>query len=128
MIVCAGAYVNNLFLLLSLKLFLEKITIVNKIYWIVVSMAVVLGLPNISVYAQDDDSIVQLKAYACRRLMKLNDSDKKGAIMFFHGYVSGRKKASTADVSVLSEVTDKVIEHCIDNPNDSLLSVFEKYR
>ena len=101
---------------------------VNKVSWIFVSTAVVLGLPNISVYAQDNDSTVELKTVACRSLMKLNDSDKESTISFFHGYISGRKKESTADVPVLGRVTDRVIDHCIDNPDDTLLSVFEKYR
>ncbi len=103
-------------------------TIVSKVYWMVVSAAVVLGITNIGVYAQNDTSTVELKTVACRRLLKLNDSEKEAAIMFFHGYISGKNSELTADVPALSKITDKVIDHCIDNPNDALLSVFEKYR
>jgi hypothetical protein len=71
---------------------------------------------------------VELKDFPCRRLLKLNDSDKEAAIMFFHGYFSGKNNELTVDVPALSEVSDRVIDHCIDNPNDQLLSTFEQYR
>jgi hypothetical protein len=61
-------------------------------------------------------------------LLKLNDSEQEAAIMFFHGYISGKNGELTVDVSALGEVSDKVIDHCIDNPNDFLLNVFEQYR
>ena len=107
--------------------------IVNKIYRMILSTALVLGMTDIAVHAQDrpmqdDTSTVELKTLACRRLLKLNDSEKEAAIMFLHGYISGKKSELTVDVPALSEVSDKVIDHCIDNPNDVLLSVFEQYR
>lgn len=107
--------------------------IVNKGYRIILSMALVLGMTNIPVNAQDkqmqdDNSTIELKSLACRRLLKLNDSEKEAAIMFFHGYISGKKSELTVDVPALGEISDKVIDHCIDNPNDFLLTVFEQYR
>jgi hypothetical protein len=92
-----------------------------------------LSMTNTAVYAQDkpmqdDTSIVELKNLPCRKLLKLNDSEKEAAIIFFHGYISGKKSELTVDVPALSEVSDKVIDHCIDNPNDQLLSTFEQYR
>lgn len=97
------------------------------------STVVALGMTNITVWAQDkptqdNTSTVELKTVDCRRLLKLNDSEKEAAIIFFHGYISGKNSDLTADVPALSEVTDKVIDHCIDNPNDALLTVFEQYR
>lgn len=106
----------------------------DKIYKrIILSTAMILTITNTVVYAQDkpmqdDPSIVELKNLPCRRLLKLNDSDKEAAIMFFHGYISGKNSELTVDVPALSEVSDKVIDHCIDNPNDKLLSTFEQYR
>jgi hypothetical protein len=107
--------------------------IMNKGYRIILSMALVLGITNIPVEAQaqpmrDDKSNIELKSISCRRLLKLNDSDKEATLVFFHGYMSGKKSELTVDVPALSEVSDKVIDHCIDNPNDFLLTVFEEYR
>ena len=106
--------------------------IVNKVYRMILSTALVLGMTNIAVHAEDtpidNDTSVELKTFACRRLLKLNDSDKNAAILFFHGYISGKKGELIANVPALRDVSDKVIDHCIDNPNDFLLSVFEQYR
>jgi hypothetical protein len=105
----------------------------NKSYRIILSMAIFLGMTNIPVQAQnrpmqDDNSMIELKSIACRRLLKLNDSEQEAAIMFFHGYMSGKKSELTVDVPALGEVSNKVIDHCIDNPNDFLFTVFEQYR
>ena len=103
----------------------------NKVYWIVVSTALVLGIPNIGVYAQNNtiaESYVDLKTMACQNLLKLNDRDQEATIMFFHGYITGKNQELTVDTSALGRVSDKVIDHCIYNPDDDLLSVFEKYR
>ena len=106
----------------------------NKVYSrIILSTALVLGMTDIAVRAQDrpiedETSTVELKTIACRRLLKLNDSEKEAAIMFLHGYISGKKRELIVNVPALSEISDKVIDHCIDNPNDFLLSVFEQYR
>jgi hypothetical protein len=37
-------------------------------------------------------------------------------------------KETSVNVPVLAETTDKVIEHCIDNPKDVLLKVFQDKR
>ena len=119
--------------LFIVKVFQNKVMIANKVYKIILSTALVLGISNITVKAenkpmQDDNSMIELKSLACRRLLKLNDSEKEAAIMFFHGYISGQKSELTVDVPALSKISDQVIDHCIDNPNDSLLSLFEQYR
>lgn len=48
--------------------------------------------------------------------------------MFYHGYISGEKNEKSADVDKLAQATDKIIDHCIDNPADPLLTAFSSNR
>jgi hypothetical protein len=127
--------VINLFLFDRLinRVILEKTTMVNQFKWIVVSTAFLLSIPCLVVYGQnesepEDASTIDLETVACRRLLKLGDSDQEATISFFQGFISGKNNELTADVVRLGEISEKVIDHCIDNPNDSLLQVFEQYR
>jgi hypothetical protein len=60
-------------------------------------------------------------------LLKLNGDDQNSTMIFFHGYMSGKQNASSADVNALREISTQVIDYCIDNPDDTLMSVFNKY-
>ena len=105
----------------------------NQFQWIVLSTAMVLSISNVSVYAQnepqqEDGSTINLESITCRSLLKQGDADKEATIAYFHGFMSGKNNELTADTLALGETSDQIIEHCIDNPDDSLLQVFEQYR
>lgn len=106
----------------------------NQLKWIVVSTAFFLiSIPSVSVYGQnepkqDDTSIINLDNLACRDLVRLGDSDQEATIAYFHGFINGKNNDLTADVVQLGDASEKVIDHCIENPSDSLLTVFEQYR
>lgn len=105
----------------------------NRTFQLIMSTGIILLTSIATAVAQDEampeaDSIVTLETISCRNLLQLNDQEKQATIMFFHGYVSGKKSELTADVNALSTVSDKVVYHCIDNPEDTILSVFERYR
>lgn len=76
----------------------------------------------------ENDSIIDLSTVSCRDLLKLDDEDKNSTILFFHGYMSGKKGDLNADVDALAEISSQVIDYCIDNPDDTLMSVFNRYR
>jgi hypothetical protein len=105
----------------------------NQFQWIVLSTAMVLSISNVSVYAQnepqqEDGSTINLESITCRSLLKQGDRDREATIAYFHGFMSGKNNELTADTLALGETSDQIIEHCIDNPDDSLLQVFEQYR
>ncbi len=106
----------------------------NQLKWIaVVSTAFLLSIPAISVYGQngtkqEDSSMIDAASINCRELLKLEDSDQEATIAYFHGFISGKKNQLEVDVDKLGDVSDKVIDRCIGRPNDSVLSLFERYR
>ena len=64
----------------------------------------------------------------CRTLLRISGDDRSYTLLYLHGFVSGKTGQLRLDVQTMSEVTDRVIDHCIDNPSDKLLPVFEKQR
>lgn len=64
----------------------------------------------------------------CRTLLRLGGDERSYTLLYLHGFVSGRLNQMNLEVQTMADVTDKVIDHCIDRPGDKLLAVFEKYR
>ncbi len=116
------------------RIILEKMVIMNQFKWIaVVSTAFLLSLPSVSVYGQngtkqEDTSTIDAGTLACRYVLKLNDSDREATMAYYQGFMSGKKNELIVDVARLGNISDRVLDHCIDNPNDSLITVFEQYR
>ncbi|MGK7948832.1 MAG: HdeA/HdeB family chaperone [Xenococcaceae cyanobacterium] len=106
----------------------------NRFKWIaVVSTAFLLSLPSVSVYGQngakqEDTSTIDAGTLACRYVLKLDDSDRQATMAYYQGFISGKKNELIVDVGRLGNISERVIDHCIDNPNDSLITVFEQYR
>ena len=76
----------------------------------------------------DEELVIDLAKIDCRSMLKMDNDERDFTMIFFHGMMSGKNNEMTFDGLALSEVTDKVLDHCIDNPKDMLISVFEKYR
>ncbi len=105
----------------------------KKIYRLILSSAVILGMTNTGINAQNkpgenNNFVVDIKSITCRSLLKLDDSDKEATMIFFHGYMSGKKGELMIDVPNLAEISDQIIDGCIDKPNETLLNMFEKHK
>ena len=103
----------------------------NKLKYVITTTVFLLSIPALSVYGQNESnqlnaSTVDISTLDCRELLKLNDTDKEATLAYYHGYLSGKNNELTVDVIKLGEVSDQVIDYCIDNPNEPLLTVFEK--
>ena len=91
--------------------------------------------------AQDDDAIddglategvdtevVDLTALTCRDLLMMNHEDEDSVIVFYQGYLSGKSGDAEIGVDELRAASDRSIEQCIDEPDSTLMSVFEQNR
>jgi hypothetical protein len=58
----------------------------------------------------------------------MDGDDQDSTILFFHGLMTAKNNESVILVDKLGEATDNVVNYCIDNPNDTLLNTFIKYR
>jgi hypothetical protein len=64
----------------------------------------------------------------CRTLLRLSGDERAFTILYMHGFISGKTNQLLLPADELAATTDKIIDHCIDKPNDKLLAVFEQYR
>lgn len=64
----------------------------------------------------------------CRTLLKLDGEERAYALIYYHGFVSGRLNQLELATEAMATATDRVMDHCIDKPGDKVLSVFEQVR
>ena len=77
-------------------------------------------------FAEEETSPNDMNDYLCKDVMRLYGEDRENTLAFVHGYRLGKKNTTQFQVDDLTELTDKFIEHCLDNPNDKALAAFEK--
>ena len=69
-----------------------------------------------------------LKSLTCRDALKMGRGESRDTVLFFHGFMSGKKNEMIFKADALAEATDRIIDGCIDSPDTSLFEMFEKYR
>lgn len=67
-----------------------------------------------------------LKSNTCKDVMRLSGEDRDIALAIVHGYMLGKKGTTKFKIDALAQITDKFIDHCLDNPKDNALAAFEK--
>jgi len=91
-----------------------------------IATGIMLSAFSGSTFAQEP-ATVEIEKVTCKDLLLMYD-DQEATLVFFHGFLSGKKGEMIYKDQELTEATDKILEHCVDNPAVSVLSVFEKFR
>ena len=76
--------------------------------------------------AEEPSTQKDLKEFACKDVMRLSGSEREYALAFVHGYRLGKMNTTQYEIEALAAITDKFIDHCLDNPNGNALATFEK--
>jgi hypothetical protein len=76
--------------------------------------------------AEEPSTQRDLNEYLFKDVMRLSGSDREVSLALVHGYRLGKMGTTQFDVDVLSNLTDRFIDYCLDNPNDKALATFEK--
>lgn len=76
----------------------------------------------------EEDTNIYLEKISCRELLKMPGEDKKLTLIFYHGLMSAKKDQMVVDRITLRDATDQVIDYCINNPDETLMTVFDQYR
>lgn len=84
--------------------------------------------PSQAQEVSETDSTINLESITCRSLIEMDDEGKNITLIFFHGLITGRRDEMIFDSEALSQTTEQIVDHCIDNPEDLLISAFEEYR
>lgn len=83
---------------------------------------------NVKAQTPSNTSTFDMKDVTCRDLMLSNSENQELMISLFQGFFSGQENETLLDIAELAKVTDEVKNYCLDNPNKTLMSGFEKYR
>lgn len=78
--------------------------------------------------AADPDIKINIDSVTCRDMLRKGGEERDFTIVFMHGFMSGKKGDLVFDAPALTEATDKVLDACINNPDATVLSVFEDVR
>ena len=103
----------------------------SKLFLVIVVLGMIeaaVSSPALSQEKPIKQTTFDLNTVDCRTLLKMSGDERKNTVVFYHGILTGMNKETTVDVSKLSEITDKVVDQCIDKPNAVLLKVFQENR
>ena len=84
--------------------------------------------PKVSQETSKVSVVVDLKTQDCRTLLRMTGNERDFTLVFYHGFLSGMKNDTVFNGPELAEITDQIIDYCIDNPKDGLLTVFQAKR
>ena len=68
----------------------------------------------------------QIDKTTCRELLQMSGDSRDFSMIFMHGFMSGKKNELLFDAPTLTAATDVAVDYCINNPDSTLLSAFEK--
>jgi hypothetical protein len=78
--------------------------------------------------AQSNASMFNMETVTCKELMLAGSENRALMMSLFHGFFNGKKNETLLDTERLAKITDEIENYCADNPQKTLMSVFEKYR
>ncbi len=101
----------------------------NTKKYLSIFMSAIVAVCLISEIAlSQEEEEIELTSLSCRDLLKMNGDEEDFTLVFFHGYMSGKNNDASFDPIDFAKATDNVRDYCISNPQESVISVFEKYR
>jgi hypothetical protein len=112
----------------------QELISMRNIFWLLLLGAITAGsLNSAQVWAQstpepENNDQINLDELSCRTLLKADGEERSNIIIFMHGYMSGQNEEKLINAPALAGITEKVIDGCIDNPDQLVLATFEEYR
>lgn len=76
----------------------------------------------------ESEDVASLDATTCREILLSSGDNRSNSLIFMHGYINGKKGELVVDAPALADITQQVINTCIDNPDRSVLEVMEEAR
>jgi HdeA/HdeB family len=70
--------------------------------------------------------IIQIDQLKCHEVSALEPERRDRVAIYFNGYVDGMRRHTVWDEVAVGAMIDRVVAHCRDNPNDTILSAFTR--
>ena len=110
----------------------------NNFGWLVISAVAVFGfgtlaqaqpgVPDAEDGAPAAEDAIEIEAMTCREFLKTDSEEGEKIMIFLHGYMSGVAGTKTVNGPELAVASDRIVDSCIDNPEDTLFGMFEANR
>lgn len=107
---------------------MQKFSLVFLLSAIAVGSISLPGRTQETETAVESEDVASLDATTCREILQSSGDNRTNSLIFMHGYINGKKGELVIDAPALANVTEQVINTCIDNPDQSVLSVMEEAR
>ena len=98
----------------------------NMVIFLVIGIALA-ALPGWAEEERSVDKVVDINTLACKEVIGGSDRDREIALGFYHGYMAGKKKSNTINLIAMSDISDKVKDYCLSNPNHTIMEAFIKF-
>jgi len=73
-----------------------------------------------------EGEVVDMNHYICKDIMRMSGEERSVALGVMHGYVLGKKGATSFNSDDANKLSNDFIEYCLDNPRAKALESFEK--
>jgi hypothetical protein len=70
-------------------------------------------------------AITDITALTCRDIMASDDRGRELSMAYMHGYLNGKANSTALELDKNAAITDKVRDHCLDNPTAKFVETFE---
>lgn len=70
--------------------------------------------------------VIQIDQLKCHEVSALESERRDRVAIYFNGYVDGMRRHTVWDEVAVGAMIDRVVAHCRDNPNDTILSAFTR--
>jgi len=79
-----------------------------------------------AIAAEQSSNQKDLSTFQCKDVMRLSGNERENALSLVHGYRLGKMNTTQYEIEALSDLTDRFIDYCLENPNEKALASFEK--
>jgi hypothetical protein len=75
--------------------------------------------------AQDAPEKIVIAEFSCRDLLALSDEEREFGLLYYTGYIDGKSGAAEMNDDKKGDLSDKVLNACLDDPKTTVLAAFE---
>lgn len=101
-------------------------------HWLFICAAIVTTTAGAVSFAQsettENDASIDVTQTTCRDMLLASGDEEENILIFFHGYMTGKKNETVINVDAFRDVSETILSDCIDNPDATLIAVFESKR
>ncbi len=91
-------------------------------YWLGIALATAASA---AIAEEPIKSITDITAVTCKDVMSSDDRGRELSMAYMHGYLNGKAGNTSLELDRNAAITDKVRDHCLDNPTAKFVETFE---